>query len=123
MTTKIPHLDELIFEQVLGAKRRLLYTERAGAILQQLTLPAYRAQIAAGRWPLVGPLPQSEYLIELVQLIAQLTSAKQTLLSQRDEEEVLGKLLLRLFAYASGRKLNLGAAMVRVHLQELKNSG
>lgn len=116
-------IHELVYEQVLQNQRRLLYTEKAGAVLSTLQLPTHRLQIAQGMWPLLGPKVQSEYLLEMVQLIGRMATSKEDveLFAKKREAEVTARLILRLLSYAEGNKLQLGAAFVRIHLEESRS--
>jgi hypothetical protein len=115
----VPHLDALVYEQILNGKRKLLYTERAGAVVHQLMLPAYRHEISQGRWPIVGPLPQSEHLIRMVQETGKMFDCG-VRGNAIGEANACAQLLLQVFAYAAGRKLDLGGAVVRTHMENCK---
>jgi len=111
------NLSELGYYQTIEKKSRLVYGENAVRAINGLVVPAYRLSDAQGNWPSIGGKPKSAHAFALVQKLSGLAAEGQSkkIPALSHEEEALAELLLGVLAYAGGRNIDLGRAMMLVH--------
>lgn len=109
-------LTELSYYDTINGRNRLLYSEKAARALEALALPAFRLASVQGKYPAVGKQAKEVYLLEIVSALVSRPSESQVP-ALSPEEEAVAMALLDLLAYAQWRELNLGRAIMLVHLR------
>lgn len=109
-------LNEISYYETIGGKSRLLYTDRGARLLALLAVPAHRLAQMQGKWPNISLPPRETYLLEIIKNLSNIP-AQPEILALSAEEEAVGKALLDILAYAQGRGLDIGRAVMLVHLK------